>query len=198
MTAWYRNEDWSSEIAADFERRLARSRHQKAQNLALQGYHLIPRHPVVARDLLERAIALGDEHQTPRALGFLALAHLALGDVDEALDTYERALLRQTERPNVIAVQPADYLFLVGVFEHAERLRVALPMTEALADDGPFGPDAQALAAKALVLDLAGRTDEACRYAKAARPMLESLPYVAAMGIAIGDVRRRLEAMIKR
>ena len=99
MTAWYRNESWSEEISADFERRLARSRHQKAQNLTLQGFHLIARHPMVARKLLQRAVTMEVRFETQRALSFLAMANLALGKVDEALEAYEAALGRQGPTP---------------------------------------------------------------------------------------------------
>ena len=47
MTEWYRNTEWSDEIAAEFERRIERSRTQKAQHLSLQGYHLIRNHPEI-------------------------------------------------------------------------------------------------------------------------------------------------------
>lgn len=156
MSEWYRNTEWNDEIAADFEKRLARSRHQKAQNLSLQGHALIPRHPDVARELLTRAVALDDPLETPRALTFLALANLALGDIDGALTTYEAALERQAKQPNLIAVQPADYLFLVGVFSRTERLPAALPIADAMPDDTLFGPDPQVHAAKALIYDMGG------------------------------------------
>lgn len=192
---WYRNTDWSDEIAADFERRLARSRHQKAQNLSLQGLHLIPAHPQVARDLLERAVALDDRFETPRAMANLAKAHLALGDIDAALETYETAMERQMEQPNFIAVQPVDYIFLVGVFGRADRLPAAEPIADALPDEGIFGPDPQIFAAKALVFALAGRDDEARRNAALALPLMADMPDVAALGIDIADIRRRLRKL---
>jgi len=195
MTAWYRNTEWNDEIAADFEKRLARSRHQKAQNLSLQGHALIPRHPKVARDLLTRAVAFDDPHETPRALAFLALAHLAHGDIEGALASYETALERQAAQPNLIAVQPADYLFLIGVFRRAERLPAALPIADAMPDETLFGPDPQVHAAKALVYDMAGRGDEARAYAALALPLMETLPDATALEIDIGRLRGRLEAI---
>lgn len=195
MTAWYRNTEWNDEIAADFEKRLARSRHQKAQNLSLQGHALIPRHPRVARELLTRAVAFDDPHETPRALAFLALAHLALGDIEGALASYETALERQAAQPNLIAVQPADYLFLIGVFRRAERLAAALPLADTMPDGTLFGPDPQVHAAKALVYDMAGRADEARAHAALALQLMETLPDATALEIDIGRLRRRLEAI---
>ena len=195
MTDWYRNTDWSDEIAGEFERRISRSRTQNAQHLSLQGYHLIPNHPDVARDLLLRAVEIGDDHETVRALSFLALAHLALGHVDDALDTYEVALGRQVEQPSFVAVQSVDYIFLVGVFRRVDRLGVALPIVETLRDEGMFGADPQLDAAKALVFDLAGRPGDAANHAARALPQLENMPGVSAMGIDIGTLRDRLTAL---
>ena len=193
---WYRNTDWSDDIAADFERRLARSRHQKAQNLSLQGYHLIARHPAVARSLLERAVALDDRFETPRALANLAMAQLALGEFDAALDTFERALDRQQSQPNNVAVHAADYVFLVGAFARKDRLLIAEPMANAMPDESIFGPDPQFLAAKALVFALAGRDAEARAAAAKALPLWADMPDATAFGIDLADVRRRLESLV--
>ena len=195
MTEWYRNTDWSPEIAGSFEARIARGRTQKAQHLSLQGQALVARHPKVARGLLERAVAMNDEFETPRATAFLAQAQLALGEVDAALDTYEAALECQLAPPNMIAVQPVDYLFLVGYFERAVRLPAAEPLADALQDDGIFGPDPQINAARSLVYNLAKRRNDAARHAALALPLMAEMPEVSALGIDIGDLRRRLEAI---
>ncbi len=195
MTEWYRNTDWNEEIAADFEKRLARSRGQKVQNLSLQGYHLLAKHPAVARTLLERAVAMNDPFETHRALSFLALAHVACGDIDLALDLYEDALKRQAGQPGFVAVQPSDYLFLVGMFQRADRLATALPLADMLPDEGMFGIDPQSFTAKALIMALADRGEEARRYAQLALPFIRSLPESAALGLTIADVRSRLERL---
>ena len=191
---WYRNTEWSDEIAADFERRLARSRHQKAQNLSLQGYHLIAKHPDVARTLLERAVAMDDPFETPRALSHLATAQLALRDVDAALTTYETALTAQAAQPNLIAVHAADYVFLVGAMEKSDRLPTAEPMADAMPDESIFGPDPQFLAAKALVFALAGRAADAREAAAKALPLWPDADTFA-LGIDFAEVRSRLEAL---
>ena len=128
MTDWYRNAEWSPAIAEDFEARLARSRSQKAQYLTLQGMALVPTHPEVAAALLQRAVAMDDPFDTMRALATLAQARLALGQVEEALEAYEAALERQVAQPNIVSVQPADYLFVIGYF----RVESRLPMKSGL------------------------------------------------------------------
>lgn len=196
MTDWYRNIDWSDEIADAFEAKLARARStSRAQYLSLQGQALIARHPAAAHDLLVRAVALDDDFETARALSFLAQAQLAAGNVEAALDTYERGLKRQLAQPRFIAIQPGDYLFLVGYFGRAERLPVAEPIADALPDEGIFGPDPQVLAAKALVFALAGREHEARIAAQQARKLIAGVADAAAFGIEVAELRRRIERL---
>ena len=192
MAEWYRNEDWSEAIAKDFERRLARSRSQKAQYLSLQAYHLLARHPDVARDLAQRAVDLNDEFETARALSFVALANLALENIDGALDAYESGLRYQMDHPGICAVQPVDYAFVVGIFGRTDRLPAALPIIEALPDEGVFGPDPQISAAKALVFALAGMEGQARYHAAQALRLMKEIPEVASLGIETGELRGRL------
>ena len=195
MTDWYRNTDWSDEIGEEFERRLARSRSQKAQSLSLQGYALIPKHPDVAQSLLMRAVAIDDEYETARARGFLAMAQLAIGDIDAALRSYESALDLQTRQPNIVAVQPADYIFVVGVFERQDRLAAAELIADALPDEVLFGPDPQLFAAKALVYALIGRTKDTDRYAHLALSLMADMPDTSALGIDLKNLKGRLQKL---
>ncbi len=192
MTDWYRNTEWSPAIGEAFEARLARSRSQKAQYLSLQGMALVPKHPEVAASLLRRAIELDDPFESVRALATLAQAHLALGNVEEALESYETALGRQIAQPNIVSVQPADYLFVIGYFRAESRMLGAVAIAEAMPDDGIFGPDPQIIAAKAMVFDLAGLTAEAGAAAAKALPMFEGLGDAEALGVNVAELRERL------
>jgi hypothetical protein len=195
MPDWYRNTEWSDTVAEAFEARLARSRGQKAQYLSLQGQALIATAPTVAAELLERAVAMGDAFETPRALGHLAQARLAGGNVEGALTAYEEALEAQAAQPNIVGAAPADYAFVVGYFRRAERLSATLPIAEALPIDGVFGPDPQVLATKAMVFELAGWAEQAKTAAVAALPLLEETGEGDAMGISLADLRKRLAAI---
>lgn len=89
---WFRNSSWDTETEAAFNERLARARKQKPQYLVIQAVHLTNSHPQVALELIERYFALEDVFHVSRALSAKATAHMALGDVDSALDTLKQAI----------------------------------------------------------------------------------------------------------
>jgi tetratricopeptide (TPR) repeat protein len=191
---WYRNRDWTPDIAADFEKRIARARTQKAQYLMLQGYALIERHPDIAAEMLERSIALDDSFFLNAANCYLAAARLALGDVEGALTAYEAALEAQLRLPNVRTSAPLDYAFTVAWFGRKEQYELALTILEAVQPSVFKGANAQAYAAHALILADLDRVELARITAKSA---LSELPREEPDwgGISIGEMRRRLEAI---
>lgn len=190
MPDWYRNAEWNAEIASAFEAKLARAR-RKAEYLSLQGQSLISNAPKVARELLQRAVLEDDEFETVRALAYLGQANLALGDVDAALEAYERALERQLEYPHIIAVSLADYAFVIGYWRRSERLPAIAALVDGLPVDGLFGPDAQALAARAMIRALTDH-DDASDDARHALELLAGYPDVVALGIGIAELQDRL------
>ena len=193
---WYRNRDWDSRIAAAFEAKISRGRTQKAQHLMIQGQALIERHPAIAVELLQRSIALDDEYHVNQANCYLALAHLALGQVDAALGAYVAALEAQLRVPGIRSSAPLDFAFIVAWFARADYYPAALPILAAV-KPSPFpGADFQSHAAHALILADVGRDAEARDKARAA---LEDEPEGAGMaewgGISMADVHRRLVAI---
>ena len=192
---WYRNRDWSPEIEAEFEKRIARGRSQKAQHLMIQGMALIPRHPDVAARLLERSIALEDDFHLNQANCQLALARLAQGDVEGALRAYEAALEAQLKRPNIQTGAPLDYAFTVAWFERSERYELALTILEALKPSIFPGANFQADAAHSLILSDLGRAAEAkCK----AQAVLQDVPddeQAVWAGISMAELGRRLRTI---
>lgn len=190
---WYRNRDWSPEIQADFERRIARSRTQKAQYLMLQGMALIERHPDVAASLLERSIALEDDFHLNQANCQLALARLAVNDVDGALKAYEDALEAQLRLPNVQTSAPLDYSFAVAWFGRKERYAIALPILEAIQPSIFPGANFQADTAHALILADMGKAERAKRKAvDVLRDWPDGVDEASWAGISFAALRHRL------
>jgi tetratricopeptide (TPR) repeat protein len=52
---WYRNETWNEEISAAFFEKLKKSRSQKTQNLKIQAYYLLDKHPEISIELIDYA-----------------------------------------------------------------------------------------------------------------------------------------------
>ncbi len=158
---WYRNVEWSDEIAAGFEARLARARSQKAQYLRIQGHILIHHRPQVALSLLQRVIDSGDEAHVAPAFLYSAQAHMARGDVEAALISLEAAMEQQLRVSWSRTGAPVDYCLIVAYFQRRERYPMALSILEAI----PHGPlddgELEMIAAHALIVDDLGEPGRA-------------------------------------
>lgn len=99
--AWYRNEQWNTEIEVEFRLRLSRA-HRKAQYLRIQACYLAKKYPHAAIGLLDEYFSLGVEEDLAQAYVDKATALVALGDFGGAIDAYENALKREKEFPNSI------------------------------------------------------------------------------------------------
>ena len=97
---WFRNKSWDPDIAAAFEEKLRRAR-RKGQYLRIQASYLAQAHPQVALELLDRYFALGDDFDQAQAHVDRAQAYLAIGQVEDAFASYEAALRREEEFPNL-------------------------------------------------------------------------------------------------
>lgn len=158
---WYRNSDWSPEIAERFEARLARSRTQKAQYLRIQGSILKERHPAQAIALLERCIAEGDPAFIAHAHAEMADASYRLGDVEAALRAFEAAMEQEAAEPMFRTNAPLDYAFLVALHERAERYDRALAVLDAAGEGFLPSMTFEAAAARALIHSARGEADAA-------------------------------------
>lgn len=122
---WFRNTDWNDAIALAFEQKLKRAR-RKSQYLRIQACTLAPGHPRVALQLLERYFALGEDFDHAQAHVDRATAHLALGNTDAAIQSYEAALEREREFPNLRTQAWLDLPYLIAVEGIADRFDQAL------------------------------------------------------------------------
>jgi tetratricopeptide (TPR) repeat protein len=112
---WFRNEDWNAEIEAHFFAKLARARPaNRPQYLRIQAYHLTPTRPNVALMLLDNFFQSDDPVFRATAHECRAEAYLALGRIDDALDSLRSALAREREFPNVITNAWLRFAMLVA------------------------------------------------------------------------------------
>ena len=124
---WFRNTTWDGVIERAFNEKLSRAR-RKEQYLRIQACTLARSHPDVALRLLDRYFAMKDNFDHAQAVVDRATAFLTLGRVDEAIDSYNAALAREAEFPNLLTQAYLDLPYLVAVravrrqYDHAIQL----------------------------------------------------------------------------
>ena len=110
---WYRNSDWNADIDAAFFKKLSRAR-DKGQYLRIQASTLRTRHPATALKLLAQYSELGEHFDMAQAFVDKASAELALGNVDDALRSYEDALQREAKYPSLLTNAYLDLPLLIA------------------------------------------------------------------------------------
>jgi len=121
---WFRNTEWTESIERAFEEKLRRAR-QKSQYLRIQANCLAESHPIVALRLLERYFKLDEKFDWAHAYCDQARAFLSLGRVDDAINSYERALDREAEFPNLKTQAYIELPFLIVTRSRRERFERA-------------------------------------------------------------------------
>lgn len=165
---WYRNTRWDAETEAAFNKKLARSRSQKAQYLRIQGAILKDTYPDAAIRLLQRCIAEGEDFHIAHAHLDMALAHYVRGDIEAALVSLEAALEQQDRQPKFRTSAAYDYAFLVALHDQDERHDRALAALEREGEGFFAVMRFEAEAAKAMILMSRGQHAEAQQAAQAA------------------------------
>lgn len=132
---WYRNTTWNEEIEKHFNEKLRRAR-DKSQYLRIQAYTLAQSHPEVALRLSDRYFKFADRFDAAQAYVDRGTALLALGRIEEAIESYQAALARETEFPQYRTQAYLDLPFTIAtnqirseysralktLHEHGERL----------------------------------------------------------------------------
>lgn len=111
---WFRNTAWSEDIAAQFEAKLRRAR-QKEQYIRIQADMLATSHPHVAHALLDRYFEMPDDFDHAQAYVARATAYLSEGKIDQAIASYEAALQREDQFPNLRTQAFIELPYLVAV-----------------------------------------------------------------------------------
>ena len=110
---WYRNEIWNSEIEAQFIAKLKRAR-RKEQYLRIQASTLADKIPEIALELLKQYFELKDNFDHAQAYCDRATAYIALGKLEEAVDSFRSALKRESEFPNLLTEAYIEFPMMVA------------------------------------------------------------------------------------
>lgn len=126
---WYRNTTWDAKIQRQFFERLARAR-RKSQYLRIQANYLAGRHPNAALDLLDKYFALGEDFDLAQALVDRAAAYVALGRVQDAVESLRSALKREKDFPNLKTVAWSEFAMLVAIQNLREHFEEAIDVLD--------------------------------------------------------------------
>lgn len=97
---WYRNKEWDKKIESEFFEKLNRAR-KKEQYLRIQACTIASIEPDVALSLLEQYFELQDDFDYAQAYCDMATAYIAKGELKKAIDSYGKALERESVFPNL-------------------------------------------------------------------------------------------------
>ncbi|ASK68242.1 hypothetical protein CF168_04780 [Shewanella bicestrii] len=97
---WYRNKEWSEEIESKFFEKLKRAR-RKEQYLRIQACTIASTEPDIALSLLKQYFELNDDFDHAQAYCDMATAYIAKGELENAINSYGKALERESVFPNL-------------------------------------------------------------------------------------------------
>jgi tetratricopeptide (TPR) repeat protein len=130
MTAdWFRNTTWNEAVEQSFNEKLHRAR-RKEQYLRIQACTLARSHPDVALRLLDRYFSLRDNFDHAQAYVDRATALLTLGRINEAVESYSAALVREVEFPNLLTQAYLDLPYLIAARGIREKYSYAMQLLE--------------------------------------------------------------------
>jgi tetratricopeptide (TPR) repeat protein len=126
---WFRNTTWNEVVERSFNAKLERAR-RKEQYLRIQASTLARSHPEVALELLGRYFSLKDDFDHAQAHVDRATALLALGRVNEAVESYNAALTREDEFPNLQTQAYLDLPYIIATRAIREQYGYAMQLLE--------------------------------------------------------------------
>ena len=165
---WYRNTDWSETIASQFEAKLRRAR-RKEQYIRIQACMLATSRPDVAHFLLDRYFEMQDDFDHAQAHVDRATAYLSEGKIEETIASYEAAIKREAEFPNLRTQAYVELPYLVAVRGTVNHYARAVEVLDAHQERLMFAIDHfKWNAAQAIIAHALGNPTAAKLYAAAA------------------------------
>lgn len=174
---WFRQIEWTSEIEAEFEQRLSRSRGQRSEYLRVQALTLadqnVPSLAQVAINLARRQLELSATGiGAAQMWATIATAYVTLGQRNDALDAYRQSIRLEANRPNVRGGHYIDFAWyaatnsmveiyqevLAAIDNNMQERDLVFPATQfryfgalaLIADDSKDRDEARRLAQKAI------------------------------------------------
>jgi tetratricopeptide (TPR) repeat protein len=205
---WYRSAVWNAATEAAFRAKLSRARGSRPQYLRIQASYLAAEYPQAALGLIEEYFQTGDEFDVPMAFCAQAEAHRRLGNIDEAVAAYKRALDWEASHPRHISTARIDLPKLVAEKRLANEYDYALDILATRFEpvDHQF-PDTRYLwnGCSALIASERRRTAEAQEFAeralRAAAETQSPFRYHRNVGVVrdvSDDFGRRLKRIARR
>jgi tetratricopeptide (TPR) repeat protein len=198
---WFRNTEWNSSIEEAFFNKLGRAR-RKEQYLRIQASTLASSHPKVALRLLEEYFTLKDDFDHAQAHVDRATAYIALNRLDQAIASYESAIEREREFPELQTQAVLDLPFLIATRRIEQLYDRCIELLSASQGHLMFPVDHfRWHAANALILSARGRTSTAREHALqalvAARKDKSGFSYHPSVGL-VGDRHQDLRKELER
>lgn len=198
---WFRNTEWSEAIASQFEAKLRRAR-RKEQYLRIQACMLAPSRPDVAHVLLDRYFEMQDDFDHAQAHVDRATAYLSEGKIEEAIASYEAAIEREAEFPNLRTQAYVELPYLVAVHGLVNHYARAVEILDTHQDRLMFAVDHfKWNAAQAIIAHARGSTTSAKSYAEAALSAAErdnsGFRYHPTVGLVQGSYSE-IQALLRR
>ncbi|USH03828.1 tetratricopeptide repeat protein [Grimontia kaedaensis] len=162
---WYRNEEWCEEIEINFFENFKRAR-RKEKYLRIQACTIASTEPDVALSLLEQYFELNDDFDHAQAYCDMATAYIAKGEMENAINSYSKALERESAFPNLKTDAYILYPLLIAENKLTKLYQSANEVLEEHQKRLMFPVDHfRWHAAKAIISSGSGNNDQAANHA---------------------------------